>query len=350
MSSHRPTAPRCRPALLRAALAVPLLLLYWAADRGHAGEARTLRVYFVGNSVTDTVKYGLLAKLAESRGRQMPWGRHMIPGAPLFGMLHHGLDAREGKIEKAGGFTEKPYGDCVQALSGYEWDAVSLQPFDRRLVFDGDESNEARPQGDVRVVQRFLDLALGRSPDVQVYLYARWPRCYKDGKGVSYDKEAFDRDVRGAGKAPRDEAAKAAVDDYDVAWNTPYTGGWGAQLESRDYFERLLQEVRARNPRMKKPVLLIPVGYVMAELNRMMKAGEVPGYGDIHGVYADGIHLDNVGAYLTACTFYAAIFHENPEGLPSEVYGVTDKALAAVIEKTAWRVVAEHPFSGVAAR
>lgn len=50
---------------------------------GGSPAPKTLRVYFVGNSVTDTVKYGLLADLAKARGHTMPWGRHMIPGAPL---------------------------------------------------------------------------------------------------------------------------------------------------------------------------------------------------------------------------------------------------------------------------
>lgn len=45
--------------------------------------ARTNRVYFVGNSVTDTERYDALRQLAESRGHVQPWGRQMIPGAPL---------------------------------------------------------------------------------------------------------------------------------------------------------------------------------------------------------------------------------------------------------------------------
>jgi hypothetical protein len=31
---------------------------------------------------------------------------------------------------------------------------------------------------------------------------------------------------------------------------------------------------------------------------------------------ADGSHPNELGAYLTACVFYGAIFHENPSGLP----------------------------------
>ena len=42
-----------------------------------------IRTYFIGNSVTDTIRYGALAKLAASRGHTLTWGRDMIPGAPL---------------------------------------------------------------------------------------------------------------------------------------------------------------------------------------------------------------------------------------------------------------------------
>lgn len=98
---------------------------------------------------------------------------------------------------------------------------------------------------------------------------------------------------------------------------------------------------------MKKPVRMIPVGYVMAELNGMMKAGKVPGYKSIHDVYADGIHLNNVGAYITACTFYATIFQEDPAGLPHDTYKVPDAELAKLIQQTVWRVVTAHPDSGV---
>ena len=71
----------------------------------HAGEERTLRVYYVGNSVTDTIRYGSLAKLAESRGHTLTWGRDMIPGAPLSWLWEHPKD----------GFQEAPFGSLSQS-------------------------------------------------------------------------------------------------------------------------------------------------------------------------------------------------------------------------------------------
>ena len=39
----------------------------------HADDS-PLRTYFVGNSVTDTIRYGSLAKLAKSQGHTLTWG------------------------------------------------------------------------------------------------------------------------------------------------------------------------------------------------------------------------------------------------------------------------------------
>jgi hypothetical protein len=67
------------------------------------------------------------------------------------------------------GFKENPYGYYPDALSGYEWDVLTLQPFDRQI-----QSPDGR--GDLTTAKKLIDLALGRSPDLQVYVYSRWPR------------------------------------------------------------------------------------------------------------------------------------------------------------------------------
>ena len=262
-----------------------------------AQETKSLRVYFIGNSVTDTINYRGLAELAKSRGYDQIWGRHMIPGAPLQWIWDHPTD----------GFQEQPFGHYPKALTGHQWDVLCLQPFDRHL--EGKD-------GDLTMAKNFIDLALPMSPELQVYVYARWPRQGKD--------------------------------DFDTAWLKKYTGGWDGTNESRDYFERLTLELRKACPRLKKPILMIPVGHVMYELNQRMKAGEVPGHTHIQQVFADGIHLNNVGSYIVGCTFFATLYWENPKGLPSEPYEVSDRRLAEVIQDTVWSLVRTHELAGVA--
>jgi len=276
--------------MIRTALFVAVTL---AAVQAQA-EEKPLRVYFVGNSVTDTINYRALAELAKSRGHTHVWGRHMIPGAPLQWIWQHPKD----------GFQEPPFGHYPNALANFQWDVLSLQPFDRHL--DGKD-------GDIIMARNFIDLALPKSPDLQVFVYARWPRQQKD--------------------------------DFDTAWLKKYTGGWDGTNETKDYFERLTRELRKAYPKLK--IRMVPVGHVMYELNQRMKAGEVPGYQHIKEVFADGIHLNNVGSYVVGCTYFATLYKENPKGLPGEPYKVTDPKLAAVIQETVWKVVSTNELAGV---
>jgi len=66
--------------MIRTALTLAAIVLIAAES---PAEEKSLRVYFVGNSVTDTINYRALADLSKSRGHNHVWGRHMIPGAPL---------------------------------------------------------------------------------------------------------------------------------------------------------------------------------------------------------------------------------------------------------------------------
>ena len=131
--------------MIRRAIVVAAIVLATTVQ-ATGQDAKFLRVYFVGNSVTDTINYGALAELAKSRGYQQVWGRHMIPGAPLQWIWQHPKD----------GFQEQPFGHYPNALAKHQWDVLSLQPFDRHL-----EGND----GDLTMAKNFIDLALPKSPD-----------------------------------------------------------------------------------------------------------------------------------------------------------------------------------------
>ena len=240
------------------------------------GDDKPTRAYFIGNSVTDTIRYGSLAKLAQSRGHTLTWGRDMIPGAPLQWLWEHPKD----------GFQEEPFGLYPRALSEFPWDVLSLQPFDRHL--DGKD-------GDLAMAGNFIDLALKRSPNLQVYVYSRWPRKDKAKDG-------------------------SLVLDYRTKWLRKYTGGWDGTEETRDYFERVVAGLRKAYEGKAKPVLMVPVGDVLLELHERMKAGRVPGFNDIAEVYVDGIHFNNVGPYVVGTTFYTTIFREDSRASIAEPY------------------------------
>lgn len=302
-----------------------------AAARG-AHPAKSLRVYFVGNSVTDTVNYRALGKLAAARGYKHTWGRHMIPGAPLFWLWR--------ASPKRNGFTERPYGHCQEALANYVWDALTLQPFDRLL--DNSDPASGDSQGDVLYVQKFIDKVLVKSPDVRIYIYARWPRMQVRGRSVQFDKDAYDKPAKGK------VGSVEQLDDWGKLWLRRYTGRWDGTNETKDYFETLVRIMRRVNPQMRQPVFMIPAGHVMHELDRRMKAGEVPGHKTVWQVYKDGIHLNEVGSYVVACTFFSTLYRESPKGLPGEPYKVTDARLVGIVQDTVWKVVRRNELSGVA--
>lgn len=287
---------------------------------------RAMHVYFIGNSVTDTVNYNGLTELAKSRGLKQVWGRHMIPGAPLFYLWR-----------EKGGFTEQPYGPTQDALKSYAWDVITVQPFDRFLVNENDE-------GDLPTIQKLLNLAIAQNPDVQVYIYSRWPRITRNGKSLPYDKNDYDPRKPGSG-VPLDGA-----DDYHAKWTAKFTGGWDGTNESKAYFEQVVRGVRDANPKMRKPALLIPVGQTMDNLDAEMRANRVPGYKSVYQLYRDGIHLNSYGSYLTACTFFATIYKQSPLGLPTAPYGDLDPATAKIIQRVVWQTVQAEPFAGVSKR
>jgi len=282
------------------------LLLAWGtlaapfAPGARADEPvpQALRVYHIGNSVTDTLRYPALREAAKAKGKSYVFGRHMIPGAPL-AWIHAHPDS---------GFKEEPYGYYPKALSGYEWDVLTLQPFDRHL--SGDD-------GDRAMAKKFIDLALGKSQNLRVYVYSRWPRRAKDGSL-----------------------------DFAKRWGAAYTGKWDGTNETRDYFERVVAALRQDYP--KTSIHLVPVGDVLLELDRRMQAGKVPGYDSITKLYTDGIHFNDAGAYVVGCTFYATLFRDDPKGFPGAPYQVTDPAFAAAVQDAVWQVVRTHPLAGIA--
>ena len=281
---------------------------------------RELRVYHIGNSVTDTIRYRSLQQMAASKGDTYTFGRHMIPGAPLQHIWEH----------PTSGFKENPYGHYPEALKNYEWDVITLQPFDRQI-----ESDDG--QGDLTTAKKFIDLLLPKSPDVQLYVYQRWPR-----------RKLLDKKNPAAGYQPF---------DYEKLWSRKYTGRWDGTYESRDFFGKLTTALNQAYPDLKHPVLMVPVGDVLVELNKRATAGKVPGIGGVEELYVDAIHLNNVGAFVVGTTFYATLFQKDPAGTDFRAYGPgtkqkldrpIDKDLARAVQETVWDVVRAHPLAGVA--
>lgn len=291
--------------------------VWLAIGFGAAAPVRAASIYLIGNSVTDTVHYAGLQALATSRGHSHLWGRQTIPGAPLQWLWDHPTN----------GFTRAPYGYPSEALPNHPWDALSLQPFDRSLASDLDH------------IRRYLGLLFGADVDrptaaqtfnrhhTRILVYARWPRR--------------DRDDRPGG--PR---------DWETLWLRSYTGSDNTN-ETADYFAQLVTTLRQQTAAMvplADRVFMVPVGHALHALHRRLQERPIAGYAgtDAFSLYTDGIHLDNVGSYLVACTYFAVLYRESPVGLPVPIaYGDIAAPLREAIQQIVWDVVRHEPLAGV---
>ncbi|HEV7298446.1 MAG TPA: hypothetical protein VGN72_03710 [Tepidisphaeraceae bacterium] len=303
--------------------------------------APSLKVYHVGNSVTDTINYSGLGSLAAQAGGQYTMGRHMIPGAPLEWLWKN----------QDSGFTEAAYGAPNNAFVNHKWDVITLQPFDRLMTQDDGF-------GDRATVSRYVDLALQNpdNKDAQVYIYSRWPR-------------------RAEFKDANDKVTGYKPFNYQEQWDRKYTGGWDNTNETRDYFKQLLDGAREdHGQQLTKRVLMVPVGDVLYEIDKRAKAGSIPGLSDVSALYGDGIHFGNLGSFITGSTFFATLYKQNPAGMtipttwtqPYTAYtgsgnfdlpGMADDPARSnisaetinLLQQTIWDVVSTHPDAGVAA-
>ena len=276
---------------------------------------QTKHIFLIGNSVTDGINYGGFANMALSQGHTHIWARHMIPGSPLYYLWDNRLDK--------GGFTVAPYYGPGHAFPNYDWDVVTLQPFDRGI--EGAE-------GDKTAMLNYAGILKDRNPDVQLYIYSRYPRC-PGAKG--YWNKLSEND--------------------SIFVNTSTAGEWkdlwnrtdGAQ-ESRKYFEDLMAAFNSSDKGgLNKDALLIPVGDVMYALNEKAMAGTLPGMSRIWDVYNDGIHVNGIGSYIIMGTFYSVIYKEDIRGtkVPT-TYGIINAELLAEIQQTIYDVAFTHPYSG----
>jgi hypothetical protein len=280
-------------------------------------DFKRVRAYFIGNSVTDTINPNQLRQAALDRSSAMPWGRQVILGSPLDNIINN----------PNVGFTEAPYGGYTTALPNYSWDFLSFQPFDRNLTSDRASINTL-----INLAQ-----SLGNNNDTQFAIYSRWPR-------------------KGSGTF-----------DYQALWDRPYNAAnpTGSQPEeSRAFFEQLRDAVQQDQTDVSKPIVIVPVGDVMYELDKRLKANPLTTtngvFDDVGDFYSDGIHLYNsYGAYLVAATFYSVMYKEDPANLsavpfeqivnnnPNQAYVPIDPVLLALMRDTIWDVVSVHPNAGV---
>ena len=172
--------------------------------------------------------------------------------------------------------------------------------------------------------QAFFGLAAAANPTVKVYLQETW-HSLKSGSGeaVAYDDHAhIPWRERLQNDLPAWEGIAAAVSD-------------GRSSDTAT-------------------IEVIPAGQAMARLYDEIAAERVPGLNEIDALFADDIHLNDLGHYFVAMVQYATLTGKDPLGLPTDFNDRWGKAfdtptpdLARELQRVAWDAVREYQGSAV---
>lgn len=121
-----------------------------------------LKVFMIGNSLTDEVRYDAWVKLCRSSGGNVLVARKMIPGS--------GLDYH--RNNPTSGFLTPPFQHPEEAFKNHPWDVLTLQPFAERPA-------------EIEAAHYYADLMWTSNPDARVFVYAQWP---DRGSGTDWQK------------------------------------------------------------------------------------------------------------------------------------------------------------------
>jgi hypothetical protein len=400
------TTTRMNQTKLAIALAGLTLLAAGLVPSAPGREPDTLRVYFLGNSLTRGLSPDRLAKLCAATGTSLEYGTQLGAGVNLDEhwlqqRLYNGTPMLMNHLEPGGQFRsdrsagEAKFGDYRRALQQHTFDALVLQPYLGYLdAGQYSEANQKRGHfGDREAIRRFIAYARGRNEAKNTaakrfYLYAAWPRL----EGI----EARKVDTDGDGVFSYSEFYKAPFEIFDY--------GAKKSVPSRDYVDRLFTAVREEHRELANEIRLIPAGIVLNELDERIRAGELPGIAryfernrehylaarldkratleearfpfdpgpsgfdpkqGVKNFYADLVHMNDqphngpecgtIGAYVAAATVATVLTGEDPAKCPPDTVAAIyekfdaeeDAVLVRAIQKTVWSVVTSDSRTGV---
>lgn len=258
-----------------------------------------LRVFHIGHSLVNRDMPAMLAQLAGEGHRyesQLGWGATL--------KSHWGDEPVNGfDVENA----HPRYRDAREAVASGDYDAIVLTEMveirDALRYFDSS-----------RYLAQFTEAAHKARPDTRIYLYETW-------HGVA---------------APE---------------------GWLERLDSDLplYWEAGILRPALYTLPAGTRIHLIPAGQALAALVREIESRSgVGNIRDRNDLFADEIHLNDIGNYFVALVHYAVLYGSSPEGLPHELLRADGTPAtppapetARLMQDVAWRVVRSIPATGV---
>jgi hypothetical protein len=309
-----------------------------------AEDGKTVRSFYFGNSLTAGTAPELHGKLAAGRGDA--WRAEMFGIAG--GRLQQYVDLifpnypdmaypnpDEGKAQRNALRARK-------AIETEAWDAVVIQPHQFHLRQYANWLK--REAGDIFEGGKLVEWIREHQPQAQIYLYQTWTvPAYFDNDQEKPDWSTF---------------------DYERFWLRPYSNpapeddpSPSRVMRTQDYHRKLLKALNTNHVDIlrNQPILVIPVGDAMLELDRRLKAGEfadadgkpfvvtrrtvivdnetdktmvdikaerIP-LTDIRLFYQDFQHQNpGLPRFFDAAVFYATLFGEKPLNLDYSGYNV----------------------------
>jgi hypothetical protein len=362
-----------------------MLALSAAVGRAQDHTIAAVKSYYFGNSFTGNTMPGLHPLLGQSAGKQWKVESSLAPGIPIWAhmkkQMDHGPDYE--KFQKAG-----PETDAIVMLifGGDGLSSVVTEKWQGKVKFD-------RPTdiGDIAACSYLIREYLKLNPQGRAYIYTAWPGIpgVKDLR-ARIEEEAIQSAMRPGERRqevmkrietrkPNHEEMEPLRKSFDYAahWLKDYDPAHPeGNTHCRVHMVGVMEGLKKNFPELWRAGRLgmIPVGDVFLELDKKMRAGQVPGIVNVGEFSADGGHLrSGLPRYTLAATYYAVLFREPPGAVDWKIfqdrsnydsgkygYYVHQPDLAVhlditservnVVNDTIWEVVKCHPYTQVASR
>lgn len=299
------------------------------------------RVFLTGNSLTDGISYAGFTSLLQRDGAKVSLGRQTGSGYSQYDNLSLRAGYATTGVDPARPGNVNPWGNYQNAFSTGTWDALTIQPHDRRLLSDPYSQPTPHDEAEVPNGMQWLKIMAANNAKGQVYVYSRPARrtdVLEDGKtptGVSFD--------------------------YATEWAKTYTESdahpnFLTQSRTLQIMSRLRKAAAADSAtKGLPPVRLIPVGEAYANVDKLIKAGKFAGTGvnSMLAMYRDQSHpTADLAAYVIALTFYSSITGNDPRGVtPPSTYVTSGSKLASatvqrLLQQAVYDAITASVYSG----
>ncbi|MEI9893537.1 MAG: chitobiase/beta-hexosaminidase C-terminal domain-containing protein [Chthoniobacter sp.] len=253
----------------------------------------------IGNTLTDiTAQFPIFVR---TTGREHTYRTYTIPGAWTNQLWNEHTTSRK-----------REWGVDWEILQRI--DHLTLQPRDFNIAEEAQYDRQ------------FIDLVRTKTPEVQPWLFAEW-----------VEKERLRPSDRG--EVPSSQMAKVFP---ALTWEE----SMGAMLLYVEDLRRAIVETDKGARRVR----VLPTNLAMGWIRNRIEHGEFPDTKptDFYPLlFRDTVHPSVIGAYLVDLTWYAAFYHESPEGKMLPVGTSLTPAQTTAMQRLAWDVIQNYPDCGI---